>query len=415
MSIFKRKPKIIKGRSFNDYLNRYGKGYINADNEVISDKKKLQSNKRYYEIGGKFYQTDHSRLIRNILITVGSLSLATTIYLPIHFTVIAPRERYVEYNFKYWNECDELNVLKEFVKSTVTPGNKDYVPREDRIATFDMDGTLFGERSPIYIEWLMYKDYLDKYRSDERLHPVKYTIPGTTEERTVTLDQTYQEINAFISGTEDPNLEMDEAYCGAYVFADITIPEYLAYVEEYLQRPALNFNNLLYKDMFYKPMIEVVEYLQQNNFDVYIVSGTDRFMVRKIISQHLNISTKKVIGMDVGLYVDVRGDVRRGSNLMYKNVKKVKPELIAQEIGNYPIISFGNSSGDIDMHNIALSNPNYHSIAFMNVADDQERERGYSPEEIEHRTEKWGAFHKFSMKNDWKTIYGDNVTLKQPE
>ena len=48
----------------------------------------------------------------------------------------------------------------------------------------------------------------------------------------------------------------------------------------------------------------------------------------------------------------------------------------------------------------------------MNVADDQVRERGYSPEEIEKRIAEWGRFHKFSMKNDWKTIYGDNVTLK---
>lgn len=413
MSIFKRKPKIIKGHTFSEYLSHYGKGYINCNNEVASDKKQLKPNCRYYEINGKYYQIDRSRWLKNILIGIGTASLVTTIYLPIHFLVITPKEKYHDYNFKYWNECESLNKLKEFVKATVTPGNEYYVPQEDRIATFDMDGTLFGERSPIYIEWLMYQDYFDNHFHGYRGHEITYTDQDTHKTRTVSLQKTYEEINAFINGTEDPNLEMDEAHCGAYIFAKTTITDYINYVESYLQRSALNFNNLLYKDMFYKPMIEVVEFLQQNNFDVYVVSGTDRFMVRTIISQHLNISSKKVIGMDVSLYVDGDGNMCRGAELKYKNVKKVKPELIAQEIGNWPIVSFGNSSGDIDMHNIALNNPNYHSLAFMNVADDLVRERGYDGETLQKRIKGWAdRFELISMKNDWKTIYGDNVTKK---
>lgn len=208
------------------------------------------------------------------------------------------------------------------------------------------------------------------------------------------------------------SLEMGEAYVGAQLFSEISVSDYQDMVQEYLEQDAACFNNLKYKDMFYKPMIEVVNFLQLNNFDVYVVSGTDRFMVRTIVNQHLNISSKKVIGMDVSLYRE--GDkVMRGKDLKYKNVKEVKVELIAQEIANWPVLSFGNSSGDVAMHELALSNPNYHSLAFMNVADDLDREFGYTKEELEKRTKDWGRFQLFSMKNDWKTIYGDNVTIKK--
>ena len=231
MSLFKRKPKIIKGHGFNDYFAHYGKGYMNCKNEVITNKKNLKPNHRYYEIDGSYYQIDHSRWIKNILITLGCASLVTTIYLPIHFLVIAPKERYHDYNFQYWNECESLNKLKTFVRETVTPSNKNYVPQEDRIATFDMDGTLFGERSPIYIEWMMYQDYLDNYFHGYRGHEITYTVQDTNKTRTVSLQTTYEEITDFINGTESPDLEMDEAHCGAYVFANIQVVDYIDYVE----------------------------------------------------------------------------------------------------------------------------------------------------------------------------------------
>lgn len=209
MSLFKRKPKIIKGHGFNDYFAHYGKGYMNCKNEVVANKKNLKPNHRYYEIDGSYYQIDHSRWIKNILITLGCVSLATTIYLPIHFLVIAPKERYHDYNFQYWNECESLNILKTFVRETVTPDSKYYVPQEDRIATFDMDGTLFGERSPIYIEWMMYNDYYKKMPSiDHRktgIVPVPNEFEGARPESRVpvTTHQVNDAIEYFMETRKD--------------------------------------------------------------------------------------------------------------------------------------------------------------------------------------------------------------------
>lgn len=342
---------------------------------------------------------------------VAILGIVTTIYLPIHFLVIAPKERYQDYSFKYWNDCTSINELKTFVKDTVTPGNKDYVPKEYRIATFDMDGTLVGERAPIYMEWLMYQDYFDHSYSGDKDEIVTYTYlkDGTSQTRNISLRETYSEIEQFRNGVESEYLELDEAHCGAKLFAGLSLKQYNTCVSNFVAKDAEGFNNIKYKDMFYKPMLEVVDYLKQNNFDVHIVSGTDRYMVRKLCVDVLGLSPTKVIGMDVTFNL-VGNELVRGDKLVYKTVKATKPELISQEIGKNTILSFGNSSGDIQMHRYALSNPKYYSKAFMVVADDVTREYGYEGEVLQKRIKDWGDFTKFSMANDWKTIYGENVT-----
>lgn len=317
---------------------------------------------------------------------------------------------YKSYDFKYWNNCKALTEITDYVKDVTNPSSENFVPINDRIVTFDMDGTLFGERSPIYIEWMFYQEYFDNYFEGDKDHQITYNTNGIN--RTISLRETYNEIEKFAKGNEDPYLEMDEAHCGAYLFSNITIQKYIEDVKNYLNKDSEYFNNLKLKDMFYLPMKEIVSFLQLNNFTTYICSGTDRFMCRTIACEVLNIPVNHVIGMDVSLYMDENHQMTRGDKLIYKNVKAVKSELITQEIGKKPILSFGNSSGDIEMHRLAIKGNNYKAKAFMLVADDMVRERGYTPSEIEKRTKNWGEFELISMKDNWKTIYGDNVTLR---
>ena len=96
-------------------------------------------------------------------------------------------------------------------------------------------------------------------------------------------------------------------------------------------------------------------------------------------------------------------DIVRTDKLLIKNLKTNKVLQIAQEIGRKPVLSFGNSSGDVSMHE-------YKSAAFMLVADDEERDYGNSAKGEELKT-KWeeSGFNVISMKNDFLTIYGENV------
>ena len=54
-----------------------------------------------------------------------------------------------------WNDCSSLSALKEYVKDVTNKNSKNYIPIEDRIATFDMDGTFVGELYPSYFEYNM--------------------------------------------------------------------------------------------------------------------------------------------------------------------------------------------------------------------------------------------------------------------
>ena len=78
-----------------------------------------------------------------------------------------------------------------------------------------------------------------------------------------------------------------------------------------------------------------------------------------------------------------------------------------------PVLSFGNSSGDAAMANFVLDENPYKSAAFMLCCDDTERENG-NPEKAEkmRKTCEENGYTAISMKNDWTTIYGENVTKK---
>ena len=66
----------------------------------------------------------------------------------------------------------------------------------------------------------------------------------------------------------------------------------------------------------------------------------------------------------------------RTEQAMVYNYKKNKVTQIAQEIGRRPVLSFGNSSGDVSMLNYTICDNPYMSLAFMLIADDAERDYG---------------------------------------
>jgi hypothetical protein len=96
-----------------------------------------------------------------------------------------------------------------------------------------------------------------------------------------------------------------------------------------------------------------------------------------------------------------------------KTLKMNKVSSIVREIGSQPVLSFGNSSGDFAMATYTISNNPYRSLAFQLCCDDLERENG-NPEKAEKMLQSCNknGYIPVSMKNDWKTIYGDGVKKK---
>ena len=314
--------------------------------------------------------------------------------------------------FKSWNDCEALKALQNYVEDVTNPNSANYIPVEDRIATFDMDGTFVGELYPTYFEYnlLEYRVLDDPDYRDRAPEDVK---------------EAAQSIRDFVrQGTPLPDhFDMVHAYAAAKAYAGMTLAEFDAYVKAYAAKPANGFSGMTYGQSFYRPMLEVFNYLKDNGFTFYVVSGSDRFICRAL-TESIGIEPNRVIGMDVRLTASNQGleagvnftmgkneDLKRTSELIIKNLKTNKVLQISQEIGKVPVLSFGNSSGDCAMHNYALSNTKYRSEAFMLIADDDARDHANRDKALA-LGEKWQqqGYHVISMRDDFKTIYGEGVT-----
>lgn len=312
----------------------------------------------------------------------------------------------------FWNENESKTKLINYIKTITKEGSKDFIKKEDRIAVFDFDGTLFQETDPIYTDYKLFK-----YRVDDP------DYSASDEQKEIA------EIIGDLMTSKNYTDELDKRISNqnAKLFYNMTIDDFYLYIKKFANTPSYGFNNLKLGDGFFKPMLQVIEYLQKNDFSVYIVSGSDRFLVRALVDGHINLQKENIIGTEVSIIASHQGDINGldytftkeedlifNGTLINKNLNMNKVYNIIKEIGKKPILSFGNSSGDYSMANFVLSNENYKTMAFMLLCDDLVRENG-NEEKANQMKEacKVNNWVPISMKNDWKTIYGDNVEKKK--
>ena len=317
-------------------------------------------------------------------------------------------------DFKYWTkDAVAKQKLIEFVTDVTNKKSKNFIPVEDRLAVFDMDGTFIGESMPCYFEWML---YLERALNDPDYMP-------SPEDRAYA-EMVDAEIRAghFMTGKFPKGIDLGEAKSQQSVFAGMTPKDYEAYVKRFMKKPVEGLTNLKWGEAFYLPMVEVIKYLQANNFTVYIVTGSDRPATRVMASELLKIPYDNVIGTNPQILASNQGDTSADNynyrqddylirgGLTQKNLKMNKVIAIEHEIGKQPVLAFGNSGGDTSMLNYALAGNKYKSLAFFVICDDTERELGNidKANKCISLAEKNGWI-KISMRDDFKTIYGDEV------
>ncbi len=317
-------------------------------------------------------------------------------------------------DFKYWTKNSiPQKKLVNYVRDVTNKRSKNFIPVEDRIAVFDMDGTFLCETTPYYFEWMLYLD--------RALYDKNYTPSPEDREYAKNIEEAIRKTRKF-----PKNVDVDEAKSQDSVFAGMTPTEYEKYVQNFMEKPVEGLTNLKWGEAFYLPMVEVIKYLQANDFTVYVVSGSDRPTVRILACDMLKIPTNQVIGSDPklisvnqnendgGNYVYQKNDYLVRGHLIEKNLKMNKVSYIAKEIGKQPVLAFGNSSGDTSMLNYTIYGNKYKSAAFFVLCDDLDRELGNldKAEKCKQLANENG-WTSISMKNDFKTIYGDNVKVSK--
>lgn len=312
------------------------------------------------------------------------------------------------------SDAEAKKALVSYVENVTDENSPDYIPVEDRIAVFDMDGTILCETDPYYFDHCLLV-----YRV---LEDPNYKDKASTFEKDVAT-----RLQAKFDGDSSIEVSMIEhGQAVAMAFAGMTIDEFEAYVEDFKNQPAPGYNNMTRGEAFYKPMIQVIDYLQANDFTVYIVSGTDRLIVRGLIKGSVDIPRNQLIGSDELLVATGQGDVDgmeytftdqdklvTGGQFIIKTLDMNKVTAIMTEIGIQPVLSFGNSTGDSAMAEFTTTNNKYKSLAFMLCCDDLVRENGNTAKADKMRDLcKEFGWIPISMRDDWTTIYGDDVTRK---
>ena len=309
---------------------------------------------------------------------------------------------------EYWTEDSEAaQSLREYVAKVTNPEDKDsFIPVKDRIAVFDMDGTLTCETYYTYYDTMMF---------------IEYCLHDHPEKVTDELKQIASDIRPGYLADENLARNFAKAYAG------MTVEEFSSYAAEFGKKETASFTNMRYIDNFYLPMTELVKYLYENGFTIYVISGTERTTTRAIVANSPirdYVTPNHVIGTD--FEVKVRGYEEEPSNMNFKyadgdelvltggfiqkNLNANKSIYIEREIGQRPVLAFGNSGSDTSMMNYTIDHRNpYPAQAYMVVADDDVREWGKQNWEEKAAENREKGYVPVSMKNDFAQIYPEGI------
>jgi phosphoserine phosphatase len=306
-----------------------------------------------------------------------------------------------------WNDGPTKQAITEFVKATTTQGSPQFVSPEERIATFDQDGTLWVEH-PIYTQ-VMY--CLEKVPALVKANPeLAKVAPFNIVLELLRGDRAAMEKLTL------PDLEK----IAMVTLTGMSVETFQAEVKQWLAEAKHPRWKKPYTELTYLPMQEVLKYLRANGYKTYIVTGGGQDFVRVYAEQTYGVPPEQVVGTALGTKY---GYAKDGKPFLTKEPKLVlndndagKPEGIHLMIGRRPHIAFGNSTGDQQMLEYTKAGEGAR-LSMIVLHDDATREYAYGPAEGLPDT-KVGTFTQalfdeakkngwtvISMKNDWKVIF----------
>lgn len=296
-----------------------------------------------------------------------------------------------------WNDGAAKQAITAFVTKTTTDGSADFVPPAERIATFDNDGTLWGEQ-PMYFQAFF---IFDRIKQLAPTHP-------EWKDKEPFASVLKGDLKSALAGGERALLEMAMA-----THAGTTTEEFEKIVSDWANTAKHPKSGKHFTEMVYQPMLEVLAYLRANGFKTFIVSGGGIEFMRPWTEKVYGIPPEQVIGSSIKTKFELRDGkpvLARLPELNFIDDKEGKPVAIQQHIGRRPIIAFGNSDGDFQMLEWTTAGKGAR-LALIVHHDDAQREYAYDRGSHIGKLEKgldeapkrgWSII---SMKNDWKNIY----------
>lgn len=269
-----------------------------------------------------------------------------------------------------WNETPIKQQLKNYIQVEV-----DKIPVEDRVAVFDMDGTIACER-PLWFEMsVAIQRMLDLGESNP-------TLKETTEYKYAKkLSVNPTDTTVLNNWVVDGKNYLDSLIINT--FEGVENEDYVKYAHDYLNKGKDKKYDMVFADMFYQPMLELINELQQKQFQIYIVSGSVQGLVWSVCPQNIGFDRQHLIGSRQAMKVSfTKGGpvsyVLQKEMLKPRNNYYGKSINIYNHIGKTPVVAIGNTVGDFGMFHMA-SCSKYPHLALMLNHDDAEREYAYPP------------------------------------
>ncbi|HUK17708.1 MAG TPA: HAD family hydrolase [Bryobacteraceae bacterium] len=303
-----------------------------------------------------------------------------------------------------WAEGPAKQAILDFVRVTTEKSSPQFVPPEDRIATFDQDGTTWVSH-PIYSEVLFAFDRVvalaPQHPEWKTTEPFSCVIAG---DKPAMAKFTLKDIETIVMATH----------------TGMTVEAFQAIVKNWMATAKHPRFNRPYAEMVYQPMLEVMRYLRDHGYRTYIVTGGGQDFVRAYAQQVYGIRPEQIIGSALEAQYEYN---KAGQGILMKEPKVLldndfagKPEDIYLFLGKRPYASFGNSTGDRQMLEYTHGGGGAR-LAMLVLHDDAVREYAYGPaqglpdskvgtftQELydEAKSKGWTVI---SMKNDWKRIF----------
>ena len=335
--------------------------------------------------------------------------ISTLALLPILSTAVAPLSASAQTSasssaLPSWNDGPARQAILDFVRDTTDRSSSKFVPPEERVATFDQDGTLWVEH-PVYGQMMYCLDRVPALAMQKpemkKVEPFKTVLSGNRE---AIAKLPVKELEKIIVAT----------------LTGMTTGEFEAEVKKWLATAKDPRWKRPYTELTYQPMQEVMAYLRANGFKTYIVTGFGQDFVRLYSQQVYGIPPEQVIGSALAVKYAYGKDSKpvliKEPKLMLNDNYAGKPEGIHLMIGRRPYASFGNSTGDQQMLEYTGAGEGTR-LSMLVLHDDAAREYAYGPAQglpdtkigtfppalyDEAKKKNWTVI---SMKNDWKKIF----------
>ena len=303
-----------------------------------------------------------------------------------------------------WNDGPAKQAIVEFVRATTDKASPNFVAPEERIATFDQDGTLWVEH-PMYSQVVYCLDRVPavvaKKPELKNVEPFKTVLSGNRE---AMAKLSMQDLEKILVAT----------------LTGMTVEEFNAEAKKWIETAKHPRWKRPYTELVYQPMLEVLRYLRANGYKTYIVTGGGQDFVRVYAEQVYGIPPEQVVGTagatKFGYDKDGKPFLTKEPKLLLNDNNAGKPEGIHLMIGRRPYAAFGNSTGDQQMLEYTQAGDGAR-LAMLVLHDDAKREYAYGPAQGLPDT-KVGTFTQalydeakkngwtvISMKNDWKRIF----------